>query len=168
MISEKIIHILADEKRPKNQIELDQEINIARKKGYKIPSIDLTNIVIAQEQAIKSLEKLRIDANSDFYQIMKDFRGFPIGQGSELNSLDQIVSFLENGFWDDEYPNFSEKYLQLSSAEGEGSYFFDRKSGEIYDVGWGDMDHFYEGKIEAKWKNFTEFLEWYYTDFNIY
>ena len=83
---------------------------------------------------------------------MKNFRGFPIGKGSELYALNEIISCLEDGFWDDEYPHFSEKYLQISSIEGEGSYFFDKKSGEVYDVGWGDMDEFFEGKLQATWK----------------
>ena len=41
MISKKIWDHLLDEIRPENKDELNEELNIAREKGYKIASVDL-------------------------------------------------------------------------------------------------------------------------------
>jgi hypothetical protein len=97
----------------------------------------------------------------DFYTIV----AFPpLGKGDELFTLDQIIENYENSFWADEYPNITDRYLQLSSIEGEGSYFYDKETDAVYSVDWSEMDDFMAGKLQPTWKSFYDFLEWYYGD----
>jgi hypothetical protein len=58
--------------------------------------------------------------------------------------------------------------LQISSIEGEGSYFYDKKTDAVYDVDWGDMDDFMAGRLKPIFTSFYDFLEWYYSCDNIY
>jgi hypothetical protein len=54
--------------------------------------------------------------------------------------------------------------LQISSIEGEGSYFYDKKTDAVYDVDWGDMDDFMAGRLKPIFTSFYDFLEWYYSE----
>lgn len=164
MLSTKILEILDSEKRPNTQEDFDRELNLAKSKGYKLPSIDLSVMVVTQEQAIFALDKLNIDSRTDFYRAMKEFRGFPLGKGSELHTLDQIIESVKIAYWDSEYSGFSNRFLELSSIEGEGSYFYEIDTGSIYDVNWNEMDNFVSGKIKPLWLNFGSFLDWYYSE----
>ncbi len=96
-----------------------------------------------------------------------DFYSFvigPSGNGGQLFDLEQIVEDYQNPFWIEQYPNLTERYLQISSIEGEGSYFYDKDTDAVYDVDWGEMDDFVAGNLEPKWKSFYDFLEWYYSE----
>jgi hypothetical protein len=96
-----------------------------------------------------------------------DFYSFAIGgngKGDELFDLERIIEESQNSFWKDKYPNLTDRYLQLSSIEGEGSYFYDKKTDVVYDVDWNQMDDFVSGKLKPKWKSFYDFLEWYYNE----
>ncbi len=164
MLSKNILAKLDSEKRPETQQDLERELNVAKSKGYKIPLIDFSTMVITQEQANVALAKLKIDSSSDFYLAMKWFRGFPLGKGGELHTLDQILESVKRAYWDDEYPGFSNKFLELSSIEGESSYFYERESGNVYDVNWKDMGSLLAGKIKPQWRDFGTFLDWYYSN----
>lgn len=155
---------LLENPRPQTKSDFEAELEIAKSKGYKLPEIDYSKVVTNQDQASSILGELGIEENSLFFQIYKQVRNFPLGRGEELNTLDQIVNSSKNSFWDDDFPGFSKKYLELSSIEGEGSYFYELSTGKVYDVDWGDIDDFVSGNIQAKWNTFSDFLEWYYAD----
>jgi len=99
--------------------------------------------------------------------------GFPpIGLGEELYTLDQILdSYNDPSFWWDEiedhikkqYPNASKRYLQFTSIEGGGSYFYDKETDNVYNVNWGEEESMVIGKLEPWFKSFYDFLEWYYS-----
>jgi hypothetical protein len=162
MLSGKIEELFVNEKRPETQQDFERELDMARSKGYKIPAIDMSTIVVTQAQAGIALEKLKIDPESDFYHVMKEFRGFPLGRGAELYTLQQIVDAVKTAYWDDDFPGFSDKFLELSSIEGEASYFYDRKTGNVFIVSWNEMTDFFTGKIKPQWQNYSIFLDWYY------
>jgi len=99
----------------------------------------------------------------DFYSVV----GFvPLGNGEELYTLDQIVEDAESGFHSDEYPEIGKRYLQISSIEGEGSYFYDKETDAVYDVHWGEEEDMISGRKEPWFHSFYDFLEWYYSDDN--
>ena len=164
MLSKKVAQLLEENLRPETQKDFERELEIAKSKGYKVLERDYSKTVITQEQAESALEKLGIGSDSVFYQVMKRVRFFPLGAGEELNTLDQIIRYAKNSFWGDDYPGFSDKYLELSSIEGEGSYFYERATDCVYDVGWSDMDSLIEGKLAPTWNKFSDFIEWYYGD----
>lgn len=119
-------------------------------------------MIITQDEACLALEKIGVQTGSLFFEVFSIVRNFTIGVGEELNTLDQIVKSSQDSFWNDEFPGFSEKYLELSSIEGEGSYFYCKSLDSVYDVGWDEMKAFVEGEVEPSWLSFDVFLAWYY------
>ena len=103
------------------------------------------------------------NVNSSFV----DFYSFvigPTGKGEPLYDLEQIIKDYENPFWKEQYPNITDNYLQISSIEGQGSYFYDKETDAVYDVDWSQMDDFMAGKLEPMFNSFYDFLEWYYSE----
>jgi len=99
-----------------------------------------------------------------------DFYSFAVGGcGSRgdadcLYTLEQIIEDYKNPFWKDKYPNLTDRYLRISSIEGEGSYFYDKETDAVYDVDWNQMDDFVAGKLKPMFNSFYDFLEWYYDE----
>lgn len=155
---------LLENLRPKTKSDFESELEIAKSKGYKLPEIDYSKMITNQDQASSALGELGVDRSSLFFQIYKQVRNFPLGCGEELSTLDQIVNSSKNSFWENEFPGFSKKYLELSSIEGEGSYFYELSTDKVYDVDWDDMDDFVGGDVQVNWATFGDFLEWYYAD----
>lgn len=159
-----ISDILEDDLRPVTRQDFESELEQAKIHGYNVPDIDYERMIVSQEQAVAHLRRLGVLEGSLFFEIMSRYRAIPLGQGEELNTLEQIVENVNDYcVWDDDYPKFSEKYLELSSIEGEGSYFYDKATDAVYDVNWGDMPEFVGGRIPPTWISFKEFLEWYYS-----
>ena len=60
--------------------------------------------------------------------VFVDFYSFvigPMGRGGQLYDLEQIIEDHKNPFWGEQYPNIQDRYLRISSIEGEHSYFYD-------------------------------------------
>ena len=99
-----------------------------------------------------------------------DFYSFAVGgcgpkeNADCLYTLEEIINDYKNPFWKDQYPNLSDRYLRISSIEGEGSYFYDKETDAVYDVDWNQMDDFVAGKLKPKFNSFYDFLEWYYDE----
>ena len=140
------------------------ELNEARLKGYNVPDIDYSDDVITQEQSVIALNKFCIKSDTLFYEVMEKVRHFPNGKGEILDTLNQVIDHKESLFWDEEFPNFSDRFLQLSSIEGEGSYFYEKATDHVYDADWGDMEKLVSGELKPTWQTYEEFLEWYYSD----
>ena len=129
--------------------ELKAELCAAEKAGNKIPKINFEKGIYTKEQAEKKLTDLGVSNNSLFYEVFCNYRFFPSGNGEELHNLHSIEG---------EYDGF----LQLSSPEGEGSYFYSIESDEVFDVEWGEEEELITNQLEPKWASFSEFLIWYY------
>ena len=99
-----------------------------------------------------------------------DYYSFAVGGCGEkdnadcLCTLEQILEDYKNPFWKEQYPNLTDRYLRISSIEGQGSYFYDKETDAVYDVGWDEMDDFMAGKLKPLFTSFYDFLEWYYGD----
>jgi len=76
-----------------------------------------------------------------------------------IYSLDEILEESKNRFWVPPPKKIEKRYLQLSSIEGEGSYFYDKETNALYDVDWQDMDDFITGKLKPLLTSFYDFLE---------
>ena len=79
-----------------------------------------------------------------------------------LSTLEQIIQNYQQPFWGRKYPGIEKRYLQLSSIEGEYSYFYDKETDALYGVDWKDMNDFMTGKLKPLFSTFYDFLEWYY------
>lgn len=55
------------------------------------------------------------------------------------------------------------EYLPLDSFEGEGGFFYNRKTEEVLELELGqELNNFLSGKLKPQWRNFNEFLEWFF------
>ncbi len=96
-----------------------------------------------------------------------DYFSFAIGgngKGDELYGLEEILEDYKQPYWGDKYPGIQKRYLQLSSIEGEYSYFYDKETDALYGVDWGEMEDFINGKLKPLFTSFYDFLEWYYSE----
>jgi hypothetical protein len=110
----------------------------------------------------EKLADLGVPKVSDFYEFYSRTRFMPVGEGEELNTLDGIIEHKESGFHEEDCPGIYDRFLQLSSIEGEGSYFYEIETGIVYDADWGEEKAMMLGTLEKKWPSFYAFLEWYY------
>lgn len=107
-----------------------------------------------------------------------EFYSFAVGgcgyKGEELFTLDQILENYQSQNWlnlfpervalKEKYPNAGERYLQFTSIEGEGSYFYDKETDYVYNVDWGQEEDMITGKLKPWFTSFYDFLEWYYSE----
>jgi hypothetical protein len=159
-ISEKVPAILLSNERPATLADLERELEGAKARGYNAGVADRKS-VITKEQARAALCKLGISEESSFFQVMANARLFPLGRFDELNTLDQICGLATDSYWNDEYPGFSSRFLELSSP-GEGGYLFEKATGHVFDLDQGPMDALMAGVLTPKWRTYSEFLDWYY------
>lgn len=122
-----------------------------------------SNIELVQ----RDLDNLGINKTSAFFEFYSEV-GFPSkGKGEELYTIDQIVENMDRDSYSDEYPEIGKRYLQFTSIEGEGSYFYDKETDAVYDVNWGEEADMISGKKKPWFNSFYEFLEWYYSDIEV-
>ncbi len=162
MLPDSVSEKLHRELRPANIAEFEKEMLQAKQKGYRVPEIDFGARVHVQEQAEAALQKLGVSSKSLFFYVHSQYRFFPRGAGEELLELTAIVDIANSGYWEEEFPAFSKRFLQLSSIEGEGSYFIEISTGHVFDVLWGEMEELVSGHLKPKWQSYECFLVWYY------
>jgi hypothetical protein len=148
MIPEILQNKLEGNKLPINLKQLEEEKRIALAKGYNVPEVNYHDGIYTKQQAEEKLNKIGLSSSSLFYKFFSTYRFFPIGNGEELYNLNLMQA--------------EEGYLQLSSPEGEGSYFYQISTDAVFDVGWGDKESLVSGNLDPKWTTFQEFLSWYY------
>lgn len=56
-----------------------------------------------------------------------------------------------------------EDYIPLDGFEGGGGYFYNRKTGEIVELEFGDkLIKFLNGSLKPQWKDFNSFIEYFF------
>lgn len=125
-------------------------------------SHDSGEFVVTEEDRKFFREKLGVvhldSAFVDYYTIV----AFPPASNhGELFTLDMIFDALE----EDEGREAAgmADFLRISSAEGEGSYYYNKKNDHVYDVSWGSEDSLASGELKPLSQSFSEFLDWFYT-----
>ena len=146
--------------RPKEQSEFDDARQLIMEQGLDLDFYNRERF-LTQDDVSKILEKNNVNENSAFYDFFVKYFELPNGKGEDLDSIPVILS---NDYWSDEYPEIGERYLQLTSIEGEGSYFYDKETDAVYDVNWGEEEEMISGKMQPWFTSFYDFLEWYYGD----
>lgn len=130
--------------------------------GYEDEQID--SMLMTVEDRKNALSEMGISNSSVFYEYYLNYVDEVDKDATEgLYSLDEIYEDYEQPFWK-RYKEIEDRYLQLSSIEGEWSYFYDKQTDAVYGVDWGDMDDFIAGKLNPLFASFYDFLEWYYSD----
>ncbi len=149
MIPDSIAVKLKGNEFPSNFEQLEKEIHSAKSKGYNVPEMKYEDGIYTKGQAEKELGKFGVCKTKLFHELFSTYRFFPIGNGEEIHNVSEMA-------------NDPEGFLQLSSPEGEGSYFYQISTDAIFDVSWGEEKLLSAGKLEPTWLSFKEFMGWYY------
>ncbi len=158
MLPDKVITILKDLEKKYPKKSKDEERSILLKQGCSEAYVKET-----LREPSEKLEELGVSKGNTFYEFYTWAYFIPIGQGEELNTLDGIIEHKESQFHEDDYPGIYDRFLQLSSIEGEGSYFYEIATDIVYDANWGEEEAMMSGILDKKWPSFYSFLEWYYS-----
>lgn len=106
------------------------------------------------------LKELGLEPNSPMYQYYVTYGGFN-NEHAEFDYIYDLDDLHEanvlNNYWIDSYPQILDHFIMLSSIEGEGSYFYSKATGEIFDVSWSEMDSLINNKLTPRWASFEEF-----------
>lgn len=133
------------------------DINYYLENGFTIE--ELENKVLTIEDSIKMLKKLGVRENSVFYAFVSKMGYIPQGNFSwEIYTLEEVYENKINSYWKEEYPNLTDRFLQLSSLEGEGSIFYDIEKDNIFDVGFNDINNLINGTLKSEWDSFEDYL----------
>ena len=101
----------------------------------------------------------------NFYNIVAFI---PIGRGEELSTLNQIIADYKEPYMleelKDKYPEASKRFIQFTSIEVGGSYFYDNQTDAVYDVTWGQEEDMINSVLDPWFTSFYAFLEWYYSE----
>ena len=95
----------------------------------------------------------------DFYSVI----AIPVlGKGSELCTFEQIIEIAD--LHEHEEIHGMDRFLRISSTEGEGSYFYCKSTDAVYDISWGNEEDMAKGDLLPIYNSFAKFLSWYYSD----
>jgi hypothetical protein len=82
---------------------------------------------------------------------------YPVRGCYELNEIEQIRSATTYAHLELGVP---ENFLALTSIEGQGITLFDKESGAIFDVEFGEFEELTSGKLLPIANSVSEFLLW--------
>ncbi len=115
-----------------------------------------------------ALLKIGLDISSDFAQFYLHVEDGPTFT-SRSGEIYQICWFLNNSDYDGrlrvarEVLEIPAQYIPLDAFPGGRGYFYDTKTGGVFDVGLGNsLEEFVNGSMLARWSDFNEFIEWYF------
>ena len=75
----------------------------------------------------------------------------------ELNDLDETADWTEYAH---EELEVADHFLALSSAEGDGIVLYDKRTGAVYDVTFGQFEALEAGELPSIGDTFEDFLRW--------
>ncbi|WP_418180300.1 hypothetical protein ACNSOL_09475 [Aliarcobacter lanthieri] len=162
---------------PDNDENIEVKNLKIRLKNYGHTDTYINGLLFSQKSTSNVLNFLNVKSNTAFYELyLNGFAEPEIYKGEELFSLEQILENYQSQNWinlfpdkaikefKEKYPNAGERYLQFTSIEGEGSYFYDKETDYVYNVDWGQEENMITGKLKPWFTSFYDFLEWYYSE----
>ena len=152
------------EKLPENRNDKSILANI-KKFGDMYGEKYVESIVWSQEDAKNILSRMGVKESELFFQFyLNSFELPKIDKPDDLYGLSEIYADFLNSYWSNRYPGIEKKFLQLSSIEGEFSYFYNKETGEVFGVEFDQMDLLWSGELKPLFSSFYEFLDWYFSD----
>ncbi|WP_148626050.1 hypothetical protein [Aliarcobacter cryaerophilus] len=163
-------------KLPKNKQDSKYQelVNEYIECGIKLEDIE-KNIFLLQDERERTLKNMGVNEDTAFFDYCIGIFDYPkVWKGEELYGFVQILENYQSQNWlnlfpervalKEKYPNAGERYLQFTSIEGEGSYFYDKETDYVYNVDWGQEEDMITGKLKPWFTSFYDFLEWYYSE----
>ena len=115
-----------------------------------------------------ALLRIGVDIASDFAQFYLHVEDGPTFT-SKNGEIYQICWFLNNSDYEKrlkmtrEVLKISDPYIPLDSFYGERGYFYNKETGEIFNIGLGEeLKKFMDGSLGPQWKDFNQFIEWFF------
>ncbi len=130
---------------------------------------DIKEMTISRKDALNKLESLNIKKDTTLYEFytngLNEAGFLTPEEADDLYGLDEIYENYQipHPLYA-QYPQIGKRYLQISSAEGEHSYFYDKETDAVYSVDWSQLDDLNAGKLKPMFSSFYDFLEWYYSE----
>lgn len=124
----------------------------------------------APEAVDKELDALCIPRDSEFGQFFRSYviTFFPSDVSDEelcdlISPTPQISAGTKyvHSVWE-----LPERYVCLTSIQGEGAYLYDRETGSVWDFDLASRDDFLAGKQNPRWTTFFDFVIWYLSEPN--
>lgn len=161
-----------------------ESIQSLKESGYTDDEIEYLKHFFNKKGCENILHELNVHKNVAFFEYYSNDHNPPdYSIAEDLFGLDQIYEQTHKYNWlnfrlaqyDDEEtveyrnniiktcPNAADRYLQLTSIEGGGSYFYDVETDYVYDVDWGKELDMVTGKLKPWFTSSYDFLEWYYS-----
>ena len=120
------------------------------------------------EEYLLALSRLDIDLDSDFAKFYLHVEDGPTFSGKH-GEIYQICWFVTNSNYDlymqrtHDALGLPKEYIPLDSFEGEGGFFYNRKTGEVLYLELGKkIEDFLMDRLIPQWKDFNTFLEWFF------
>lgn len=114
------------------------------------------------------LLRIGVDIASDFAQFYLHVEDGPTFT-SKNGEIYQICWFLNNSDYEKrlkmtrEVLKIPDPYIPLDSFYGERGYFYNKETGEIFNIGLGEeLKKFMDGSLGPQWKDFNQFIEWFF------
>lgn len=118
---------------------------------------------------IRGVKDLKISVNTAIFEVLTRVQFIPLGRGEELFSLWDILRSIEDDSGlhalEDEKRTKETlaRYLQISSIEGQGSYFYDVKTDRVFDCDWGEEEWMLAETKAAMFETSMDFFTWYFS-----
>ena len=140
------------------------EIQELKSCGYD--DVTIQKMLISQEDRRNALDEIGVKKNNPFYEYYLNYVDETKKDYIDpIYSLDEIYENYQTPFpLYSKYPQIGKRYLQISSPEGEHSYFYDKETGAVYSVDWSRLEDLNEGKLKPMFNSFYDFLERYYSE----
>ena len=156
-------------KYPESRITKESKELIEDLYGMGYSKNDIQKMTISQKDAQQKLKYLDVKKDKAFYEFyingLNESKFSIPEEADNLYGLDEIYENYQNPHpLYVKYPQIGKRYLQISSSEGEHSYFYDKETDAIYSVDWSQLDDFNDGKLKPMFNSFYDFLEWYYSE----
>jgi hypothetical protein len=118
-----------------------------------------------QAAAVAELQALGIRDGSQFAEFFRRFKVSAVSSGSsheELMDLASPTPQIRNATeFAREVHGVSDRFVALTSGEGEGFYLYDTDTEAVYDISVKDVKDLVAGRVPPRWSDFFGFLRWF-------
>lgn len=114
-------------------------------------------IASKQGSTLAHLKLLGIDATSDVGQFYLRYGSFSVRGWYELHEIESIA---ESTLWAIIHMGIPEGYLALTGIEGSGIVLYQKDTGFVFDVEFGQFEALQDGGLKPIANSFTGYLLW--------
>jgi hypothetical protein len=115
------------------------------------------HIVSGRASTLETLRSLGVPSGSELEYFYLNHGAGAVSGWYELNEPEQLREWTE--YAHDEL-EVATQFIALTGIEGDGITLYDRDSGAVFDVEYGQFDSLGDGSLQPVGTTFQEFLRW--------